>query len=83
MTEAAILEGTPNTLLPATTAAHATLQLMDTPITPHTMIPTGIVIFHPVLTISLTDATHTTPQTGAGLTPATPTMPHKNHSPVK
>ena len=80
MTEAAALEGTPHTLPLATTAAHATLQLMDTPITPHAAIPTGIVTSHPTLTISPTGATCTTPQTGADLAPATPTMRHKDLS---
>ena len=42
-TEAVALEGAPPALLPGTTAAHATLQLMDTPITPCTVIPIGIV----------------------------------------
>ena len=37
-TEAATLEGTPCTLLPATAAAHAALQPTDTPIIPHAMI---------------------------------------------
>ena len=62
-TEASALEETPHALLPATTAAHATLQLMDAPITHHTVIPTGIVIPHPILTISSTGTTHATPWT--------------------
>ena len=54
MTEAATLEGTPHALLPATTAACSTLQSMGAPITPHAMIPAGIITPHPTLTISAT-----------------------------
>ena len=61
MTEAAALEGTPHALLLATTAAQATLQVMDVPITPHTMIPTGIVTPHPALANFPTHTTHATP----------------------
>ena len=61
MTDAAALEHTPHTLLPATTAAHATLQLMDAPITPHGVIPTSTVAPHPTLTISPAGGTHATP----------------------
>ena len=75
-TEAATLEGIPHTLLPATTAAHATLQLMDFP----TVITTGIVTPHPALTISPVGAT---PLTEATLTPACLTMQHKILSPGK
>ena len=49
MTEATTLEGTPHTLLPATTATHTTLQPMEA----STVITTGIVVPHPILTISL------------------------------
>ena len=83
LTEAADLEGTPCTLPPATTSAHAILQPIETPITLHTMIPTGIVVPHPTLTISPADITHATPWTGADLTPAAPTTQHKNLSPGK
>ena len=72
-----------HTPLPATTAAHTTLQPMDTPVTPHTVIPTGIVAPHPAFTTSPTGATHATPQTTAALTPATPTTQHKDLSPEK
>ena len=73
-TEATNLEGTPYAFPPATTAAQATLQLMDTP----TMITTCIVTPHPIFTISPAD---TTPQTKAALAPAAPTMQHKILSP--
>ena len=52
VTEVAALEGTPQNLHPATTAGHTTLQLMDAPITLHTIGLTGIVTPHPTLTIS-------------------------------
>ena len=39
--EVAALEGTPHTLLPATTAAHTVLQSVDAPLTPHAFIPIG------------------------------------------
>ena len=54
VTEAAALEGTPCALLPATAAAHTTLQQLDTPIIPHDVIPRGIVAPHPTLAISPT-----------------------------
>ena len=50
LTEAVALEGTPHVSLPSTAAACTALQPMDAPITPHTVIPTGIVT-HPTLTI--------------------------------
>ena len=56
---------------------------MDTPITPNAVIPTGIVAPHPALTISPTGATHATPWTGASLTLAIPTTPHKDLNPGK
>ena len=68
----AVLEGTPHTLLPATTAGHTTLQPKDTSITPYTKV-TPL----PKLNTSLTGAT---PWTGASLTPATPTTQHKDLS---
>ena len=80
-TEAAALEGTPHTLLPATAAGCATPQLIDTSITPCTVIPTGIVSPHPALTISSTGATHTTLWTGAALASAASTMQNKILSP--
>ena len=80
-TTKAALEGTPHTLLPATTAAHATLQPMDAVTTPHAMITTGTVAPHALLTISPTGATHTTWWTEATLTPAAPTTQHKILSP--
>ena len=80
VTEAAALEGTPHTLLPATAAAHATLQPMDSPITPHTVRPTCIVTPIPTLIIS---PTGTTLQTRISLTLAAPAMQHKNLSPEK
>ena len=82
-TEAAALEGTLCNPLPATAAAYTALQPMDTPVTPHTVIPTGIVTPHPALAISPTGTTHATPQTGAGITPATPTAQHRDLSPEK
>ena len=77
MTEAAALEGTPHTLFLATAAAHVGLQLMDVPVTSHIVVPTGKVALHPKLTIS---PTGTAPCTGAILTPATSTTPHKDLS---
>ena len=71
--KADVLEGTPQALLPATAAAHANPQLIDAPIAPHAMIPTGIVALHPTLATSPVDATHATPWTGTSLTRATPT----------
>ena len=68
-TQAAVLEGTPCALLPATTAACATLQPMDASITPYAMIVTS----HPTHATSPTGTTHTTPQTRVSLVPATPT----------
>ena len=44
MTEVGVLEGIPHSLLPATTAAHATLQPIDAPIT-----TPAIVAPHPTL----------------------------------
>ena len=83
MTEAAVLEGTPDAPLPATAAAHAALWLMDTPITTCTMTPTGIVTPHPTLATSPTDVSHATTETGTSLAPATPTAQHRNLSPEK
>ena len=83
VTEAAAVEDTLCTLLPATTAACATLQPMDATVTPYAVIPPGIVTPHPTLTISQTGTTYTTLQTGANLVPATPTTQHKNLSPGK
>ena len=83
MTEAAALKGTPHALLPATTVVHATLQAMDTPITPFAMIPTDIVAPYFTLIISPKDTTHTTPWTGASLAPAAPTTQHKILSPER
>ena len=82
-TEAEASECTSNDLLPATAAAHATIQSMDTPITPFTIRLTGIVTTHPTLTISPTGATHTTPWTKASLAAVAPTMQHRNLIPVK
>ena len=81
MTETAVLESTPHTSLAATTAACATLQPIDAPITTHAMTPNGIVAQNPTLATSPTDITHATPLTGAGLAPATPTAQHRNLSP--
>ena len=75
VTKATVLEGTPCTPHPATTAALATLQLMDAPITTHAETPTGIVTPHPTLTTSPADVIHATPQTRAG-----PTALHRKHS---
>ena len=75
--EAVALEGTPHALLLATTAAHATLQQMDVPITPCAMIPLLIVTPHVVLAISAKGVTHATPWIRASLIPAAPTMQHK------
>ena len=79
--EAAVLEDIHHAPLSATTAAHTTLLPMDSPITPHTLIPTGIVMPYPTFTTSPADTTHTTPQTRASLTPATPTAQYKDLSP--
>ena len=81
--EAAVLEGTPHAPLPATTAACTALQPADVPITPHAMIPTGIVTSHPTLATSPTDTTHATPRTRAGLAPAATTTEHRDLSPEK
>ena len=67
MTEAAILEGTPHDPLPATAAAHTTLQLMDAPIIPCAVPPTGTVSPHPAHITSPKDVTHITPQTRGSL----------------
>ena len=83
MTQVAVSEGTPCTPHPATTAACAVLWLMVIPITTCIVTPTGIVAPHPTLATSLTDVTHTTPQTGPSLAPATPTTQHRNLSPEK
>ena len=83
VTEAAVLEGTPHVLLPATAATHATPQPMDGPITPHAVIPSGIVALHPTLTTSPVGATLANPWTRASLTPAAPTTQHKDFSPGK
>ena len=56
---------------------------MYAPITPHNVIPSGIVTPHPRLTNSPTGATHTTPQTRAGLSQAPPSTQHKDLSPEK
>ena len=76
MTEVAVLEGTLHALLPATTATHATLQLLDAPIDPCT-----ITTPHPTLTTFPTGTTHATPHTRASLIPATPTTEHKDTKP--
>ena len=78
MIEAVVLEGTPHASLPATTAAHAALQPMDAPITTHAVTLPDIVAPNPKLTTSPRDVTHTSIQTGASLTPATPTAQHRN-----
>ena len=83
VTEAAILEGTPHALLPATTVAGATPQPVGTPVTPCTVMPSGIVSLHPALTTSPMGTTHTTPWTGTNLTLAAPATQHKNLSPGK
>ena len=83
VTVAAVLEGASPTLLRATAAVHTTLQLMDAPITPHTVIPTGIVTPHTTLTTFPTGATHATPQTWASLAPATSATQQKGLSPGK
>ena len=70
-------KGTPHDPLPATAAVNAALQPMDAPITPHAMIPTGIVTHHPTLATSPRGTTHATPQTGTSLTLALPTAQHK------
>ena len=82
-TEATILEGTLHNPLLVTAAVHTTPQLMDTPIIPHTVIPTGIVTPHPALTTTPAGVTHATPQMRASLTPATPTAQQKDLSPEK
>ena len=64
-------------------AACVTPHVMDGPITPHTLLPTGKVTLHPTLTTSPVGATHATPQTGASLAPAAPSTQHKDLSPGK
>ena len=61
--EAAVLEGMPQAPHPTSTAAHATLCPMETPITTCTVTPTGLVTPHPMLTTSPADVPQTTPQT--------------------
>ena len=75
MTGVAVSEGTHCTLYLATTVAHAALLPMDAPMAIWIMThPTGIVTPNLALVTSSTDLTHATiPQTGAGLTSATPT----------
>ena len=80
VTEAAVLEGTSDALLPAIVAGNTTLWLIDAPITTHSVTPPGIVTPHPILATSPTDITYPTLQTGAGLTPATPTTQQRNLS---
>ena len=70
VTEAAASERTPHAILTATTAVHATLQLMDAPVNSYVTIPIGIVVPHPALAISPAGTTHTTPWTGASLAPS-------------
>ena len=78
MTGTSVSEVMHHTPHPATTAAHATLQLMDTPIAIYTVThPTGIVALHLTLTTAPADITHATiAWYGTGLTPATPTTLH-------
>ena len=78
----AVTEGTQCPPHPATTVANAALWLMDAPITTCTMThPIGIVTLHPALTTSSTNITYATiPWTGVGLTPATLTILHMEHS---
>ena len=80
-TEAAILEGTPCALLPATAAAHSAPEPMDAPISPHAMVPTGIVTLHPTLATSPMGSAHANSQNRADLVPATPATQHKDISP--
>ena len=75
MKEAAVSEDTPHALHLAITAARATLWPIDAPIITHTVTPTDNL----TLTTSATDVTHTNPETGASLTPATPTALHRKH----
>ena len=56
---------------------------MDAPITIHAVIPTGIALPHLSLATFLTDVIHATPETGAGLPPATPIALHRKHSQEK
>ena len=81
MTEAAVLEGTPHIPLPATTAANATLWMIDDLITTCAVKTTGIAAPHPALATSPAGITHTTPQTRTSLTQATPTIQHRNFRP--
>ena len=76
ITEAAVVEGTPHTLLPATAAACTTFQPMDDPMTPHTLIVAPL----PTLSTSPADVTNTTPLTTASLTPTNPTPQCKDLS---
>ena len=82
VTEAAVLKGTPCTLLPATAADHIALQLRDAPVTPYAVIPTGIVAPHPTLIMSPADVTHATLQNGASLVPATPKQHPRCSTPI-
>ena len=77
-TKVAVLEGTPHALLPATAATWATLQLMNTPITPH-----AIATPHPTFATSLASTAHAILWTTAGLTPADPTTQQKDTNPGK
>ena len=82
-TKAAVSEDTLHIPHPATTATCTTLQPMDAAITTYAVTPTGIVIPHPALTTIPADVSHTTPQTRAGVIPATPTTLYRKHSQEK
>ena len=73
MTEIAVLEGTPHTLHPTTTATHAALQLMYALGTPH-----AIATNHPALVTFPAGTTHATPWTRASLTPVSPVSQHND-----
>ena len=79
---ASVTEGMHYTPHPATSVAHATLQLMDAPIATHAMThPTGIVTPHLKLTTCPTRVTQATiPWTVAGLALATLTALYRDHS---
>ena len=79
---AAVSKDTHHAPHPATTVPCITLQPMDALITICTVTHlTGIVAPNPTLATSPTDITHgSTPQTGASITPATPTKLHRKNS---
>ena len=76
MTEVAVLEGTSRVFLPATSAAGATLQLMNAPITFHATVTP-----HPATATSPTGTTHATSWTRANIALATTATQHRDLNP--